>query len=221
MACLYNPGIVQANFKIPASACLGQSFSVKNTSVWGSTYYWNFCSGNLPSNPIASNLGNLGVLVRNIEGILIKKVNATGKWYRPIVGFSNNFLVTVNSRPSFIGSTTECGSNGKTYQGISQIQLNRNYPWQYAKIQLLTLILIVHSLICLSLKVSPPIMTESTIFSRYPELEPIQRRSWPYITVMDKPFILLKATKTIGTGVLFHPIILKIKWFPLVFTIMC
>ena len=144
---LYNLGVGQAGFNIPESACLGQSFTAENTSVGGSTFYWNFCSGNLASNPIgdnlgnignlnmpvysmvikdgsnyfvfitnlgdgtitrlnfgnslsnnpiATNLGNLGVLVRNIEGIQINKDNATGKWFGLIAGFSNNYLLRLD-----------------------------------------------------------------------------------------------------------------------------
>jgi gliding motility-associated-like protein len=121
-----------ADFNMPDTVCINQSISIQNTSTGGTSFYWNFCSGNLANtplglnmgnigslnrpvyssiahdgndyfvficniqdgtitrlafgnsltnNPIATNLGNLGVMGYYIEGIQIKKDSVTGKWF--------------------------------------------------------------------------------------------------------------------------------------------
>lgn len=136
-----------ADFVIPDTVCINDDISIQNTSVGGSSYYWNFCSGNLAQTPIGINLGNtgslngpvysaiandngnyyvfitnvndgtlsrlsfgnslinvpvstnlgtLGVLLKNIEGIQIKKDNVTGNWAGLIAGGENRFLVKLN-----------------------------------------------------------------------------------------------------------------------------
>lgn len=47
----------------PDTICVNQSFTVTNTNT-ASTYYWNFCSGNVNTTPVATNLGNPGGLLQ-------------------------------------------------------------------------------------------------------------------------------------------------------------
>jgi gliding motility-associated-like protein len=49
-----------ANFDAPDTVCVNSPVTINNTSTGGSTWYWNFCSGNLTQTPTAANLGNPG-----------------------------------------------------------------------------------------------------------------------------------------------------------------
>ncbi|SHN32841.1 gliding motility-associated C-terminal domain-containing protein [Chitinophaga sp. CF418] len=49
-----------ASFNIPDTVCVNTPVKIQNTSTGGNTYFWNFCSGNLFSTPVVSNLGNIG-----------------------------------------------------------------------------------------------------------------------------------------------------------------
>jgi len=67
-----NYGIGQARFNIPESVCVGQSVTIENTSIGGSTFYWNFCSGSLSNLPLGENLGNIGNLNMPVYSSIIK-----------------------------------------------------------------------------------------------------------------------------------------------------
>ncbi|MCX6250433.1 MAG: hypothetical protein NTX61_06750, partial [Bacteroidetes bacterium] len=45
-------------FVVPDTTCINTSINIVNNTTGGTTYYWNFCSGNANSNPMASNIGN-------------------------------------------------------------------------------------------------------------------------------------------------------------------
>lgn len=51
-----------ADFTIPDTICINDSVIIVNNSPDASSYYWNFCSGNLAHNPEGENLGNPGTL---------------------------------------------------------------------------------------------------------------------------------------------------------------
>ncbi|MEI8048077.1 MAG: SBBP repeat-containing protein, partial [Bacteroidota bacterium] len=63
---------VVADFNLPDTVCVNQNISIQNTSTGGSSYYWNFCSGNLSTVPIGVNLGNLGSLNGPVYSALAK-----------------------------------------------------------------------------------------------------------------------------------------------------
>jgi hypothetical protein len=137
----------EAGFSIPDTVCVNEDISIQNTSTGGSTFYWNFCSGNLAtspigvnlgntgnlngpvysaiardgddyfvfitnvnngtltrlsfgsdltSTPVATNLGTLGALSKNIEGITISKDSATGNWFGMIAGGENRHLLRLS-----------------------------------------------------------------------------------------------------------------------------
>lgn len=48
------------NFLSPDSICTGSMVNITNLTTGGSTYYWNFCSGNTSYNPSGVNIGNPG-----------------------------------------------------------------------------------------------------------------------------------------------------------------
>ena len=51
------------NFTLPDSSCVGAQINITNLTTGGSTFYWNFCSGNANSNPTGINIGNPGNLL--------------------------------------------------------------------------------------------------------------------------------------------------------------
>src|SRR5271157_3839458 len=51
------------NFNLPDSSCVGAQINITNLTTGGSTFYWNFCSGNANYNPTGMNIGNPGGLL--------------------------------------------------------------------------------------------------------------------------------------------------------------
>lgn len=54
---------VSIGFISPDTTCTGQVINITDTTTGGSTYYWNFCSGNTLNNPLGINIGNPGNLL--------------------------------------------------------------------------------------------------------------------------------------------------------------
>ncbi len=52
----------QASFEVKDTACIDELISITNNSGNASTYYWNFCSGNLYYTPEGENIPNPGTL---------------------------------------------------------------------------------------------------------------------------------------------------------------
>ena len=50
----------QASFTAPDTVCVNEPVNLTNTSTGGSSYYWNFCAGNLFQDPEGVNMGNPG-----------------------------------------------------------------------------------------------------------------------------------------------------------------
>ena len=48
------------NFTLPDSSCVGAQINITNLTTGGTTYYWDFCSGNANITPVGVNLGNIG-----------------------------------------------------------------------------------------------------------------------------------------------------------------
>ncbi|QHS63703.1 T9SS type B sorting domain-containing protein [Chitinophaga agri] len=53
-----------ANFTVPDTVCVNQTFNIQNNSTGGSTWFWNFCSGSLFSTPVVTNLTNINGALR-------------------------------------------------------------------------------------------------------------------------------------------------------------
>src|SRR5271157_2664459 len=51
------------NFTLPDSSCVGTQINITNLTTGGSTFYWNFCSGNTNNDPSGSNIGDPGGLL--------------------------------------------------------------------------------------------------------------------------------------------------------------
>ncbi|UCH14364.1 MAG: T9SS type B sorting domain-containing protein [Bacteroidales bacterium] len=59
---VWQNGSSQASFIIPDTICIYDSVTIINNSRTASTYYWNFCTGNIINTPQGENLQNQGNL---------------------------------------------------------------------------------------------------------------------------------------------------------------
>ena len=48
------------NFTLPDTSCVGTQINITNQTTGGTTFYWNFCSGNANITPVGTNIGNPG-----------------------------------------------------------------------------------------------------------------------------------------------------------------
>jgi len=48
------------NFTLPDSSCVGAQINITNLTTGGSTFFWTFCSGNVSTPPLGTNIGNPG-----------------------------------------------------------------------------------------------------------------------------------------------------------------
>jgi uncharacterized protein (TIGR02145 family) len=61
------------NFTLPDSSCVGAQINITNLTTGGSTFYWNFCSGNANVTPIGNNIGNFGnCLIHSVYTTLVQ-----------------------------------------------------------------------------------------------------------------------------------------------------
>jgi len=54
---------VNINFISPDTSCIGATINITNLTTGGTTYYWNFCTGNANTSPTGINIGNPGGLL--------------------------------------------------------------------------------------------------------------------------------------------------------------
>lgn len=89
--CSITQTVPTAFFTSPDTICTNQSFSIVNTSSASSTYYWNFCSGNVNTTPQATNLGNIGGI---FNGPVFSTIEKEGSNY--YVFITNNSTGTLS-----------------------------------------------------------------------------------------------------------------------------
>ncbi len=90
---------VVADFALPSSGCVGTPVIINNLTTGGSTYYWNFCSGNPISNPAGTNIGNPGNLLNiPVYMTLVKDGNTC---YSFVTNQGSASVVRYNHGPSF------------------------------------------------------------------------------------------------------------------------
>lgn len=87
---LLHAQLVTANFIAPDTVCVGQQFTVQNTTTGPATsYYWNFCLGNTNAPPTPTNMGNVG----GFNGPVYYTIGKDGTNYYAFV--SNNSSGTI------------------------------------------------------------------------------------------------------------------------------
>lgn len=114
-----------ANFIIPDTVCVNQSISIQNTSTGSTSYYWNFCSGNLASAPIGLNMGNIGFLDRPVYSAIAKDGN---DYFVFITNNSDGSLTRLAFGNSLtnIPQSINLGNLGVMGQNIEGIQIKKD-----------------------------------------------------------------------------------------------
>ena len=93
----------QAYFTAPDTVCIDDSIVIDNQSREASTYYWNFCSGNLAYDPSGQNLGNSGTL----NGpAFIDFAEENGTYYAFITNHSDGTLSRYTYGSDFLSNPT-------------------------------------------------------------------------------------------------------------------
>ncbi|PSL47509.1 gliding motility-associated-like protein [Chitinophaga niastensis] len=130
----------QASFTAPDTVCVNTPVPINNTSVGGSSFFWNFCSGGLYNPPQVTNLGNVGGLMSLPVFLVTAKeggnyyaffTNNTGNLVR--LTFGNNLLnmPTAEDLGTFNGmlsNTTEGLQLVKDVNGWHLIVVGGNDP---------------------------------------------------------------------------------------------
>ena len=114
-----------ADFIIPDTVCVGKTINVQNTSSGGSTYYWNFCSGDLSITPTGINFGNIGSLDRPVYSSIAKD----GNDYFVFVSNNGNGSITRLAFGNNLGNTpvaTNLGNFGILGQGEEGIEIKKD-----------------------------------------------------------------------------------------------
>src|SRR6266568_5816347 len=72
------------SFILPDTVCINTPVKITNTSIGGSTFYWNFCQADLNETPEAFNMGNIGGKLST--PVFLDIVSENGNYY----GFLTN-----------------------------------------------------------------------------------------------------------------------------------
>jgi hypothetical protein len=125
------PCNLAADFEIPDTVCVNTPVAINNLTTGGSTYYWNFCSGNTLADPTGTNIGNPGGLLDiPVYMVLLKEGNTC---YSFITSQGSNSVVRYNHGISFSHdpiSWTDLGSFGMINDSVLGIKICRdNGQW--------------------------------------------------------------------------------------------
>jgi uncharacterized protein (TIGR02145 family) len=71
---VFNP--VTLDFTAPDTVCVGAPVNINNLTQGGTTFYWNFCSGNANNDPFATDIGNPQGTLNQPTYITLVKENA-------------------------------------------------------------------------------------------------------------------------------------------------
>ena len=125
------PCNLTADFEIPDTVCVNTPVTINNLTTGGSTYYWNFCSGSILSDPIGSNIGNPGNLLN--APVYITLIKDAGTCYSFITNRGTTSVIRYNHGNSFSNnpvSWTDLGSFGMINDSILGIKIcHDNGQW--------------------------------------------------------------------------------------------
>lgn len=122
-----------ANFSAPDTVCFGTPVNITNQSVGASSYFWNFCVGDLNTPPQGVNFGNIGGAFRGIVYMDYVFDNATNSWYGFItdnhvqnlyrLDFGNSLLNT----PTLVNLGNPSGVFPTSLEGLQVVQNEGNW----------------------------------------------------------------------------------------------
>lgn len=121
------------SFTLPDTVCINSPVKITNTSVGGSSYYWNFCVADINTNPEATNLGNIGGLLS--LPVFIDIVSENGKYYGFVTNYSPGRLVRLDFGNNMLNTPTAVNLGdfgGILPLGTEGIQVIKNNGKWYA-----------------------------------------------------------------------------------------
>jgi gliding motility-associated-like protein len=125
------PVIVSADFTIPDTVCKGTPVAISNLSTGGTSYYWNFCSGSILSDPLGVNIGNPGNQLD--VPVYISLAKDAGICYSFITNRGTASVIRYNHGSSFSNNPvawTDLGSFGMLNDSLLGLKICRdNGQW--------------------------------------------------------------------------------------------
>lgn len=94
----------QAGFTAPDTVCINEPINLFNTSVNGTTYYWNFCAGNLYQPPTAVNFGNINNALQT--PVFLEMAQEGGNYYAFVTNNNAPGLVRLSFGNSLLNTPT-------------------------------------------------------------------------------------------------------------------
>ena len=122
----------EANFTAPDTICVNTPVEIKNLSTGSTTSYWNFCVSSINGTPNATNLGNVGGLLK--APVFVDNVFQNGNYYGFVVNNDPGSLVRLDFGNSLLNTptATDLGNFGgiipRTAEGIQVVEANGK--WQ-------------------------------------------------------------------------------------------
>ena len=121
-----------ASFTAPDTVCVNTPVTIKNLSAGITSSFWNFCVSSINGTPAATNLGNIGGLLR--APVFVDNVFQNGNYYGFLVNNDPGKLIRLDFGNSLLNtpSATDLGDFGgiipRTAEGIQVIE--ENGRWQ-------------------------------------------------------------------------------------------
>ena len=125
--------ITKASFIAPDTVCVNSPVNIKNTSTGATRYNWNFCTADINSAPIATNLGNI---TNNFHiPVFMDYVFDNGNYYGFVVNHSPGGIVRLDFGSSLLNTpvTVNLGNIGGIMnnvggnEGVQIIKQNGKY----------------------------------------------------------------------------------------------
>lgn len=127
---------VVADFSLPDTVCVGGMISITNLTTGGSTWYWNFCSGNAASAPLSSVMNNTSGYLAGPSYITLAREGqkcysfVTNQATKSITRFYHGFSFSKDPSPFSISNLTY-NMISDSIEGI-QIKIDNGHWYGYA-----------------------------------------------------------------------------------------
>lgn len=92
------------NFTVPDTICINNPLHITNTTTGATSFYWNFCVGNLNAAPVGDNLGNVDN--RLSAPVFIDYVEVNGNFYGFLINHMPGGLVRLDFGNSLLNTPT-------------------------------------------------------------------------------------------------------------------
>lgn len=93
----------QATFTAPDTVCVNEPVNLNNTSAGGSSFYWNFCSGDIYQPPTVTNLGDLN---GNLYIPVFMEIAKEGQNYYGFIVNNSHSIVRLDFGNSLLNTPT-------------------------------------------------------------------------------------------------------------------